>query len=270
MMFEVNNKAFSLGGGYGMSMKRKKHIMELLQQQGTLEIAELTEHFQVSSMTIRRDLDQLENEKKLIRTYGGATLAHPLKSERSFSDKQLEMLEQKQQIAEYAIPFIQPGMTLLLDSGTTTLEIAKRLSDIEQLTVVTNDIQIAAVLMNSKLDVYLLGGRVQNDVGAVFGNHAEEMLKELHVDLFFLGAHAIHPSFGITAPTIEKAALKRVMIRAAEQVYLVADTSKFNQKAFAKVCDLSSINGIITDDSLPQEIYTQYNELAELKKVVKK
>lgn len=253
-----------------MSIQRKKRIMEVIQSQGTVEIAELTEQFNVSAMTIRRDLDQLENEKKLIRTYGGATLAHPLKSERSFSDKQLEMLEQKQQIAEQALQLVQPGMTLLLDSGTTTLEIAKRLPDVDQLTIVTNDIQIAAVLMNTKYEVYLLGGRVQNDVGAVFGNHAEEMLKQLHVDLFFLGAHAIHHSFGITAPTIEKAALKREMIRAAEQVYLVADSTKFNQKAFAKVCDLSSITGILTDDSLPDELFTQYKELAELKKVVKK
>lgn len=253
-----------------MSNPRKKRIMEIIQQQGTVEIADLTTQFNVSAMTIRRDLDQLEAEKKLIRTYGGATLAHPLKSERSFSDKQLEMLEQKQQIADQAIQLIQSGMTLLLDSGTTTLEIAKRLPDLDQLTIVTNDIQIAAILMNTKYEVYLLGGRVQNDVGAVFGNHAEEMLKQLHVDLFFLGAHAVHHSFGITAPTIEKAALKREMIRAAEQVFLVADTSKFEQKAFAKVCDLASITGIITDNSLPNELYTQYNELAEFIKVVKK
>ena len=99
-------------------------------------------------------------------------------------------------------------MKVFLDSGTTNFEIAKRLKQKKNLTIVTNDIKIAAELMDSKVEVIMLGGKIQNGVGAVFGTYAENMLKEIHVDILFLGAHAVHSTLGITSATFEKASIK--------------------------------------------------------------
>ncbi|KXH80891.1 DeoR/GlpR family DNA-binding transcription regulator [Sporosarcina sp. HYO08] len=232
--------------------ERRRHILERLKVEGKVEIIQLAEELQVTPMTIRRDFDALEKQKNLIRTHGGAVLPQALIGERTFESKAVMAVVEKKAIAREAIEFIQAGMTILLDSGTTTLEIAKQLKFREDVTVVTNDIKIAAELMDSKLEVIVLGGRLQNDVGALFGSVAEEMLRSIHVDLFFLGAHAVHPSFGITSPTFEKSSLKQRMNEAAEQIILVTDSSKFDRKSFAKVCDLDQITAMITDDKLSE------------------
>ena len=188
---------------------RKKHILQLLEVHGKIDIVEISNELSVTPMTIRRDLDGLEKEKKLIRTHGGAVLPQGLIYEQSYESKIGQAVEQKRLIALEANSFIKEKMTVLLDSGTTTLEIAKLLKHRENITVITNDIKIAAELMNSKLDIIVVGGRLQNDVGALFGSLTELTLREMHVDLFFLGAHALHPTFGITTPTFEKAAVKK-------------------------------------------------------------
>ncbi len=250
--------------------ERKKKILEALILSGKVDIFELVELLNVSAMTVRRDLDELEKQKKLIRTHGGAALPQVLIGEKTFEQKMSHAHAQKAEIAEKAVKLIKDGMTILLDSGTTTFEIAKRLKQRTNLTVVTNDIKIASEIMDSKLEIILIGGRVQNDVGAVFGPYAEGMLKNIHVDIFFLGAHAVHASFGITAPTFEKASIKQEMIKAAESVYLVADATKFDQKSFAKICDVDSVTGIITDQSLPAETEEVFIELTDFIKGVNK
>ncbi|HZG82314.1 MAG TPA: DeoR/GlpR transcriptional regulator, partial [Brevibacillus sp.] len=152
-----------------------------------------------------------------------------------------------------AVTMIQDHSTILLDSGTTTLEIARLLKDKKNLTVVTNDIKIAAELMDSEVKVIVAGGELQNTVGALFGPLTEQILKNIHVDLFFLGAHAVHVEAGITVTTFEKASIKKLMIEAAGTTWMVADSSKFDQKSFTKVCDLSELDGLITDDGLSSE-----------------
>ncbi|MBD1382208.1 DeoR/GlpR family DNA-binding transcription regulator [Metabacillus arenae] len=233
--------------------ERRNMILEQLNKNEKIDIEQLVEQLNVSAMTIRRDLAYLEDEEKIIRTHGGAILNKPLIIESSFHTKEGKHSHQKRQIAQKALNFIQNHSTILLDSGTTTLEIAKLLKDKKDLTVVTNDIKIAAELMDSEVKVIVAGGELQNNVGTLFGPLTEQILKNLHVDLFFLGAHAIHLEAGITAPTFEKASIKKLMIEAAETTWLVADSSKFDQKSLTKVCDLSSIYGVITDDGITDE-----------------
>lgn len=160
-------------------------------------------------MTIRRDLDELEKQKKLIRTHGGAALPQAIIGEQSYEQKLSEAHLQKKEIAQIAVGLVKDGMRILLDSGTTTLEIARLLKSRSNITVVTNDIKIAAELTDSKLEVILLGGKVQNGVGAILGSFAEQMLKNIHVDILFLGAHAVHSNLGITSATFEKASIKK-------------------------------------------------------------
>lgn len=244
--------------------ERRNRILERLELDGKVEIIHLSEILSVTPMTIRRDFDVLEKQKKLIRTHGGAVAPQGLIHERTFESKSSMAVEEKKAIAREATSFVRDGMTVLLDSGTTTLEIARLLKLRDKITVITNDIKIAAELMDSKLEIIVLGGRLQNDVGALFGSLTEETLSGIHVDLFFLGAHAVHSTFGITAPTFEKAALKREMNKTAEQIILVTDSSKFNQKAFSKVCDLGDVTSVITDDKLPVELKEMYSEYVDI------
>jgi len=249
---------------------RKKRIIEELSKNGKVEILDLVNLLDVSAMTIRRDLDELEKQKKLIRTHGGAAIPEAIIAEQSYIQKISEAHPQKVEIAEIAIGLVKDGMKVFLDSGTTNFEIAKRLKQKVNLTIVTNDIKIAAELMDSKVDVIMLGGKIQNGVGAVFGTYAENMLKEIHVDILFLGAHAVHSTLGITSATFEKASIKREMINSSEAVYLVVDAQKFGKKAFAKIAGIDSVTAIITDQTLPEEVEEIYSEMTTFIKGVKK
>ncbi|WP_229672746.1 DeoR/GlpR family DNA-binding transcription regulator [Pullulanibacillus camelliae] len=233
-------------------VERRYLILNELSKHEKVDIDQLASQLNVSAMTIRRDLSHLEAEKKIIRTHGGAVLNKSLITETSFHIKEGKNSSQKQHIAQGAARYIQEHSTILLDSGTTTLEIAKLIKQKQGLTVITNDIKIAAELMDSAIKVIVSGGELQNNTGALFGPLTEQILNHVHVDLFFLGAHAVHSKAGVTAPTFEKALIKRHMIEAAGATWLVTDSSKFDQKSLAKVCDFSQIDGMITDQDLPE------------------
>ncbi|MBD7963251.1 DeoR/GlpR transcriptional regulator [Fictibacillus sp. Sa2CUA10] len=247
-----------------MPKERREQILQQLNENGKIEIEELVNELNVSAMTIRRDLAFLEETDQIIRTHGGAILNKPLVVESSFRTKEGKFNERKRAIAERAVQFIQDHSTILLDSGTTTLEIAKLLKEKTTITVVTNDIKIAAELLDTDVKVIVTGGELQNTVGTLFGPLTEQMLRGIHVDLFFLGAHAIHGRAGVTAPTYEKAAIKKLMIEASEKTWLVADSSKFDQKSLTKVCDLNQIHGLITDQQLSDETEKMLNEYLEV------
>ncbi|SET50987.1 transcriptional regulator, DeoR family [Oceanobacillus limi] len=244
--------------------ERRDWVLQKVKEDGKVEIDVLSEELNVSPMTIRRDLDQLEESGQVIRIHGGAVLPKPLITETPFLTKESRRMEQKKAIAKKAISYIKEGQTILLDSGTTTLELARLLRERVNITVITNDIKIAAELVDSPLKVIVTGGELQNDVGALFGPQTHQLLKTIHVDLFFLGAHAIDVKAGVTSPTFEKSLVKKLMIEAAESIWLVADSSKVNQKAFSKVIDLKDLTGFITDDEISTESKNKLSELIEI------
>ncbi|MEN2767160.1 DeoR/GlpR family DNA-binding transcription regulator [Ornithinibacillus xuwenensis] len=244
--------------------ERRNWVLEKIQVEGKVEIDQLATELDVSPMTIRRDLDQLEEEGHVIRIHGGAVGAKPLITETPFLTKESRYIEQKRFIANKALSLVQEGQTILLDSGTTTLELAKLLKGKSNLTIITNDIKIAAELVDSKLKVIVTGGELQNDVGALFGPQTHSFLKQIHVDLFFLGAHAIDMEAGITSPAFEKSLVKQLMIRAAESTWLIADSSKINERAFSKVCDLKDLTGFITDDNLSDKARNTLQDIIEI------
>lgn len=244
--------------------ERRNYILDRLKENEKVEIEELEKVLNVSSMTIRRDLKHLEAEDKIIRTHGGAILKEPLVMESPFKTKKEKNIKEKQQIAEKAVQLIKNHSTVILDSGTTNLEIAKRIKQKEGLTVFTNDIKIAAELMESDIRVIVTGGELQNNVGALFGPLTENLLKDIHVDIFFLGAHAVHLDVGVMAPTLEKAKLKRLMINASDATWLVTDSSKINQKSLIKVCDIQDIDGVITDSNIPKDIEEEFKQKTQV------
>lgn len=244
--------------------KRRNFILDQLENEGKVTIDELSVELDVSMMTIRRDLDQLESEGRVIRVHGGAVLPRPLISETSFLEKEIRKVDQKRQIVKKAFSYIQEGQTLILDSGTTTLELAKLLKHSKNITIITNDIKIASELLESDLKVIVTGGELQNDIGALFGSWTQHFLKDIHVDIFFLGAHAVDLQAGVTSPTHEKSSIKQLMIQAAENTWLLADSSKLNHKSFAKVCRLEELTGFITDNDISDYEKSRYSESVDL------
>lgn len=229
-------------------INRHMHILEKLDQQKKVEVEMLANELNVSEMTVRRDLEKLETNGELVRTFGGAIPVQTISNEISYKDKKVKNVLQKRMIAEKAVEKIENNHIIFLDSGTTTLEISKKILSLDfNLTVITNDISIANVLMDSNIDVIVLGGHLQNNTGSILGTLTFDLIKKLNADLFFLGAHAVDEEYGITAPSIEKAQVKIAMMQSSKEVILVTDKSKYGNKALFKVCELDEINEIITD-----------------------
>jgi DeoR/GlpR family transcriptional regulator of sugar metabolism len=229
-------------------LNRHKHILEKLNQQKKVEVEMLAKELNVSEMTVRRDLEKLEINGELFRTFGGAIPVQTISNELSYQDKKVKNVFQKRFIAEKAVKKIENDHIIFLDSGTTTLEISKKILNLNlNLTVITNDISIANVLMDSNIDVIMLGGHLQNSTGSVLGTLTFDLINKLNADLFFLGAHAVDEEYGITAPSIEKAQVKIAMMQSSREVVLVTDKSKFANKALFKVCELDELDEIITD-----------------------
>lgn len=247
-----------------LQAERRHNILKQLHSEGTVHIDQLSAEFDVSSMTIRRDLASLEEEGKLIRSHGGAVLPETLTQEIPYQTKLTSYTAEKEQIALKAVERIPEHARVLLDSGTTNLEIAKRLKTRDDLLIVTNDAKISMELLHSDCQVISTGGELQKDVGAFIGAHVQEFLRQIKVDIVFIGANAVHVDEGISTPTFEKSYIKKRMLESASSKWIVADHSKFNKRSFAHVCDLDEVNGIITDDQIDDETRDQLEKVTNV------
>ncbi|HEX6923232.1 MAG TPA: DeoR/GlpR family DNA-binding transcription regulator [Bacillales bacterium] len=233
--------------------QRKTEILDRLRAKGTVTVNDLADDLGVSEPTIRRDLEDLEDEGKLKRTYGGAVSTEVSTFEPSLPEKVVHYHDEKSAIGQRAVSLIETGETILLDSGTTTLEIARQLPDIE-LTVVTNSLQIGQEISAlRKVKLLFLGGELRQTTGAFVGPLTESLLSQINVDKLFLGTNAVDLERGVTTPNTMEAATKQAMISSAREVILAADNSKFGKISLAKVCDFADLDLILTDSPLPQE-----------------
>lgn len=243
---------------------RRKWIEKQLSVHKKVDIEEMSKQLNVSTMTIRRDLNEMERDRKVIRTHGGAISVDSITEEVPYSLKKTKNVAEKKAIARKALSLVEKDMTILLDSGTTTFELAKLLKRKSSLTIVTNDIKIANELLDSSNEVIVTGGELQKGVGALYGTATQNMLEVIRADIFFLGAHAIDLHSGVMTPSFEKSLIKQLMIRAAEKTWVLADSSKFDRKAFSIVCDLEGLDGIITDQELASSLVKKYSTKLKL------
>ncbi|WP_232225548.1 DeoR/GlpR family DNA-binding transcription regulator [Oceanobacillus manasiensis] len=248
----------------GSTQQRRDWLLKRIDEDGKVLIERIADSLKVSPMTIRRDLKYLESTGKVIRIHGGAVSTNSLVAETPYKNKESLQINQKKSIANKALSFVQQGQTIILDAGTTNLELAKLLKKRENITVITNDIKIATELVDCSLKVIVTGGELQQNVGTLYGPQTYNFIKDLHVDLLFLGAHAVDMEAGVTSPTLEKSLVKKLMIDAAETSWLIADSSKLNQKAFSKVCDLSQVYGLLTDDDISVETKKRYSNVLKV------
>ncbi len=233
--------------------QRRATILKLLEKEGQISVGELSKHFKVSEVTIRNDLAQLAQQGLLIRTRGGAIWQPPLAIDFNLREKLKLHPAEKRRIGQYAAQRVQDGETIILDSGTTTLEIAHALvrQKFRQLTVVTNALNIAIVLSNhGGIRVIMPGGVMRQNALSLVGPIAESSLQNLYCDRAFIGVDGIVPEEGIYTPNHEEAYLNRLMIEHSRQAIVVTDASKFGKKSFARIAPVELLDLIITDRHL--------------------
>ncbi|MFZ5829787.1 MAG: DeoR/GlpR family DNA-binding transcription regulator [Planctomycetota bacterium] len=230
------------------SEERRTRILELIRERKKLTVNELCELLNVSPATVRGDLRDLDREGLLVRTHGGAIEKTRAGFEQISSKRSTVNLAAKQAIAAAAERFVEEGDTIVLDTGTTTMELAKRLSAISRLTVVTNDLEIARVLEDAPgADVVLLGGSLRKGYHCTVGPAGMQMTRELRVDKAFIATNSLSPEAGATTPNIQQAETKKAMIAIARKVILLCDSGKIGKESFARFADLQQIDVLVTD-----------------------
>lgn len=236
-----------------LSAKRRMVIADGLQQAGSASVRELARDLNVSEVTIRRDLEHLERSGDVVRIHGGAMVPRKGTSFEPLWDAKVALRhEGKQRIGAAAAARVRAGETILLDSGTTTLWVARALS--VPCAAVAVDVKIALELAarppSDAIQTLIVGGEVRPALFSTTGHFALEMLEQLHVDRAFLSADAIDIDMGITNATVQGTGIKKAIIEAANEVVLVADASKLGTVALARVAPLSRVDLWITDNSI--------------------
>jgi len=236
--------------------ERRVEILKKLNENHYVQVSELADEFDVSTVTIRNDLDKIEADGLCIRKRGGAIRANlGVTVEMPYDIKRYEMVNEKERIAFAALKLIEDGDTFILDAGSTTYALAMLLESKSQITVITNDLKIAVKLAeNPKIKLICTGGIARSSVYSLQGSIAEQVINNLRVDITFLGADAIHPNGRISNVNVEEVPLKKAMIQAADQVILLADSKKFEKSGFYKVCEMDEIDVIITDNGVPNHV----------------
>ncbi len=249
-----------------LSAERRAYLLEKIQSSGFITVAEVSAALGVTPMTIRRDLDQLEREGLVVRSHGGAI--HRLGGatmEIPYNVKRGRLVAEKTRIGALASTLVRDGDTIICDSGSTVFQLATQLRGKRRLTVVTNDLQVAIHLAGlSEVQVVVPGGVVNGPVYTLLGPQTEAFLRTLTVDRVFLGADAIDLEAGITNVNLVEVAVKQAMIGAAREVVVLADSSKFDRRVFARVCGLEAVSRVVTDRELPEEARRRYGDRVEL------
>ncbi|MCS7460633.1 DeoR/GlpR family DNA-binding transcription regulator [Paenibacillus doosanensis] len=230
-----------------LAAERKLRIVEWVKQKQVASVAALAQEFQVHEATIRRDLAEIEQEGLLRRTHGGVILDQGANAEPSFSERVSDQLDQKDRIGKKAASLVEDGDHIIIDSGTTTVHIARHLVNRSNITVVTNDMNVAAELRDaSGVTVIVTGGTLYRSSYMLNGMYTDSVLEKLHVQKAFLGTPAIHPAHGLTHPEAELVPAKQGMIRCAQEIIVVADDTKIGKVSLHTVAPVSSVHTFIT------------------------
>lgn len=237
-------------------------IMEQVNKYGRMNVLDMAEKLDVSTATIRRDLNELEQRGMIRRIHGGAVLASVSTTfEYQYHDKVALRMEEKKRIAIFAAEEVQDGDAIFLDSGTTTYQIASLLGSKKNLTVITYDMSIASILNNhTSAQIIVTGGIVRPYYNVLLGSITEAFIQNMMVDKVFISADAIHQNFGISNANYIESGVKSLLVKAGKKVILVADRTKFGKVAVSKFCDLEDIDLLITDKEVSQDMVTAIQE----------
>ena len=231
--------------------ERQRQILDRLHAEREVKIAELKAVFDVTEMTLRRDLEKLEAAGNIRRTFGGAIL---IGRNIALQERFGIMSDAKGKIGKAAAALVQPGESIFLDAGTTTLQIAKYLPARLPITVITNAVTIAAELMGKQIQTIVTGGVLIEATAAMAGPHAEKMLSGLAFDRVFLGATGVSGTHGFSNSNILEAEIKKMAIQRSKETNIVIDHSKFGSQVLFSFAELADVQRIITDRSPDEEL----------------
>ncbi|GAA4651327.1 DeoR/GlpR family DNA-binding transcription regulator [Kistimonas scapharcae] len=234
-----------------LAIERRERILSYLRQHEYANVETLAGILDVSSMTIRRDLTKLEEQGMIRRTHGGATIGQFINTQPHSEESKSRCPEEKHAIASYAASLVSDGQSILLDAGTTCMEIARQLVD-RRIRVVTTDLAQALFLCRYRnIEVHIAGGQVDERTQSSLGGNVQHFLDDLNVELAFIGCTSWDLQRGVTTPTEDRAELKRKMFERAGTRILVADSEKYGRYSFHRIMGLEKFDLVVTDSHLP-------------------
>ncbi len=231
--------------------ERRREIVRLVKKNGSASVEDLVGHFRVSAVTLRADLGQLAREGTLMRSYGGAILPEEQHVDYPLNVKKTLNQAEKIRIAQAAVKFIKSHQTVILDSGTTSAELARviKRSNIEAMTIITHALNIAQEFIDfPKVSVIMIGGLMRHVAGSFVGPQAAGLLRALHADHFFLGIDGLDPELRLSTPDLLEAQINAIMMEISSEVTVIADASKIGRRSLSVISDLASAQRLITDD----------------------
>jgi DeoR family transcriptional regulator of aga operon len=236
-----------------LNEERRRAVLDLINHEGRVLVKDLAQRFGTSQVTIRKDLEVLHSQGAIYRTHGGAL---PVRTgallDPSLREKEKLHRKEKLRIGAAAARLVQEGQSVVLDSGTTTTMIARKLRELRNLTVITNAVNIAAELAGTAVEVILTGGILRENSFSLVGPLAEETLRRLSADVLFLGVDGFDVHFGLTTPNLLEAKVNRVMIEIARRTIVVCDSSKFGRRSLSLIAPPSAVHQTITDSRIPK------------------
>lgn len=240
--------------------ERQQYILARLTEQGQVQLGPLSVELQVSEDTVRRDVDELQRQGLLSKVRGGALPSSPISD--AFGARERHDATAKQDIARKARTLIRDGQLIVLDAGTTVTWLARTLASARCLTVATNNLPAANVLLDYPgVDVRLAGGLIHAPYRVTLGSETIDFFRQVRADICFLGAYGFHPEAGLTVASAEEAAVKRAMMRSAAHVVALVTTEKLGTAAQYVVCPADAIHTLVTADTEVSAAKNVYSEL---------
>ena len=234
---------------------RRKKILEMINRDGSVKVTNLSKLFDISEVTIRTDLADMEYKGLLTRVHGGAVSSYKPYYSMSLNQRMSTNQEQKEIIAQKIAGMIEDNDTIMLNSGTTTLMVFRALPQNFNLSIVTNSISIALEgTANPNFNIILLGGLINSKYQFTFGDDAIRQLKSYHADKLVLSVDGIDAEHGFSTYYDKEAEIDRIMLQQSSVNIVAADHSKFDRRAFTKISDLSVADYIVTDTEVPEKI----------------
>ena len=245
-----------------LAEERRRKIVQELRIKGAVRTSELSSMLSVSEITIRNDLDVLAERNLLQRAHGGAVLPEALVVEPTHTEREGVNLGQKMEIGRAAAEMVEEGSTICLGTGTTVLQMVPHLAGKRDITVLTNSLTTGLELTKVRgIRLSIIGGSLRRRSYAMVGPSAERYFEDIYVDRLFLGVNGISVEHGITIPSVAEAQVCRLMMGAAQETFVLADSSKFSVVAHAKIADVQEIDAVVTDNMVAREYISQLDDL---------
>ena len=246
-----------------MADDRRTQILQTVRSAGRVKVNELASRFSTSAVTIRNDLNELHQRGLVLRSHGGAVLPGTMLRKSRVHERLKTHSDEKRRIGAMAATLINDGETTILDSGTITLEIARQIKKKKGLQIITNWVNIAAELLDTRgAEVFIVGGTVRGESASISGRFTEEMFDQFSADKLFLSGAGCDLDFGVSGANLEKTMVNRAMLRISREIILVADASKFSKRSMTRIALFSEIDTVISGTSLDQEIQEKLRSLS--------